>query len=295
MLSVTDTKSFRDFVDFTLTTTAGLSLPVTIGGRQSKLVLTNYLFGNGSVIDYSTTQVFFAGIISGRDVLFLYGRPDQTSETGVQLTGASSGSPSSDLVTISENGTIKFKRDTKGLVTVYSSSTQLILYADEETVRGFWAPMLSSSSYLDYENFWDVAQGDERQFVLVGGPYLVRDALWDAGTKTLSLRGDLNGSTEITIIGAPPKTQAITWNSNPLALSTISARNNHFKATISPSISTESFGIPKLGDWKVANSLPEIEDYDDSDWVVMNKTETTSPNKMYYGDGRVLYGCDYGL
>ncbi|KAJ3503067.1 hypothetical protein NLJ89_g8601 [Agrocybe chaxingu] len=46
---------------------------ITMGGRQSKVVLTDYAVGASSKITYSTAQVFYAGTIDGRDVLFLYG------------------------------------------------------------------------------------------------------------------------------------------------------------------------------------------------------------------------------
>ncbi|EEB95866.1 hypothetical protein MPER_05099, partial [Moniliophthora perniciosa FA553] len=53
--------------------------------------------------------------------------------------------------------------------------------------------------------------------------------------------------------------------------------------------------VIELGPWKYADSLPEIRDYfDDSDWVEANHTQTNIPHRMLYGDGRVLYGCDYG-
>ena len=54
--------------------------------------------------------------------------------------------------------------------------------------------------------------------------------------------------------------------------------------------------IPALSDWRFANSLPEIQDgFDDRSWTIANKTSTNSPFKPFYGDGRVLYGCDYQL
>jgi hypothetical protein len=40
--------------------------------------------------------------------------------------------------------------------------------------------------------------------------------------------------------------------------------------------------------------LPEIRSgFSDANWTPANHTTTKIPFKPYYGDGRVLYGCDY--
>jgi hypothetical protein len=54
---------------FNVTTLLGpLQIPqvtpsITIGGRQSKMIVVNYAFGTSRII-YSTAQVFFAGMLS---------------------------------------------------------------------------------------------------------------------------------------------------------------------------------------------------------------------------------------
>lgn len=71
----------RDVTTFKLnvTTSAGnFEVPrftsgITLAGRQSKIIVTDYSFGLSSKVLYSTAQVLFAGQIGGRDVLFLYG------------------------------------------------------------------------------------------------------------------------------------------------------------------------------------------------------------------------------
>ena len=59
-----------------------------LNGRQSKVIVTNYLFGSSRVV-YSTASVFFAGKIGARDVLFLYGDSDQVHEAVLLLKGTS--------------------------------------------------------------------------------------------------------------------------------------------------------------------------------------------------------------
>ena len=54
--------------------------------------------------------------------------------------------------------------------------------------------------------------------------------------------------------------------------------------------------VPELTGWRYADSLPEVgRGYDDGAWVVADRTSTNIPTKPAFGDGRVLYGCDYGL
>jgi hypothetical protein len=77
-----------------VTTSAGnMQLPqiassVTLGGRQSKVIVTDYVFGNSKLL-YSTAQILFASRIGTRDVLFLYGDTTQEHETSLILTGIS--------------------------------------------------------------------------------------------------------------------------------------------------------------------------------------------------------------
>jgi hypothetical protein len=57
-----------------------------------------------------------------------------------------------------------------------------------------------------------------------------------------------------------------------------------------------SISVPGLKDWKFADSLPEVRsDFNDANWTAANRTKTNIPFKPYYGDGTMLYGCDYGL
>ena len=55
--------------------------------------------------------------------------------------------------------------------------------------------------------------------------------------------------------------------------------------------------VPKLTGWRFKDSLPEVNDdtFSDVDWTLANRTTTNIPVKPAYGDGRILYGCDYGL
>ena len=59
------------------------------------------------------------------------------------------------------------------------------------------------------------------------------------------------------------------------------------------SLSKEASGItvPKLTNWKFADSLPEVQSgFSDEKWVVADHTTTNITAKPKFGDGRILYG-----
>ncbi|KAF9220869.1 glycoside hydrolase family 35 protein [Gyrodon lividus] len=277
------------------TSTGSFQIPrvasaITLSGRQSKVIVTDYSFGLSKVL-YSTAQVLYAGQIGGRDVLFLYGDYSQEHEVALVLTGtprfqaqsASISSTSADGVT-----TITFLAGIDGLVTVWDSSAQLILYSDTVTAGTFWSPEIPSSESGDFANYWQFGTNTS---VLVGGPYLVRNATISG--STLALRGDLNEGVRLIVI-SPETVKAVTWNGIPVAADATLTPYGGFFAQISPSTSVAAIAAPPLIGWKYADSLPEIQaNFSDADWTIVNHTTTNIPFKPYYGDGRVLYGCDY--
>ncbi|TFY81153.1 hypothetical protein EWM64_g2859, partial [Hericium alpestre] len=94
---------------FTLTvdTSAGtIEVPqiasnITLGGRESKVIVTDYHFGENSTLLYSTASVLFAGRIGSRDVVFLYGDGNQEHEASLILQGPASIRAQSSLVSFS--------------------------------------------------------------------------------------------------------------------------------------------------------------------------------------------------
>ncbi|KIJ64658.1 glycoside hydrolase family 35 protein [Hydnomerulius pinastri MD-312] len=267
---------------------------ITLGGRQSKVIVTDYSFGSSKVL-YSTAQVLYAGQIGDRDVLFLYGDPSQEHEAALTLTGTPRlQAQTASISSTSANGvtTLSFLSGIEGLVTIWDSSEQLILYSDTTTAGTFWSPEIATSASGDFANYWQFGTNTS---ILVGGPYLVRNATISG--STLALRGDLNESVRLTVI-APETVKAITWNGIPIpadatAAATLTPQGG-FSAQLSPSSSAAGIVPPPLTGWKYANSLPEIQsNFSDANWTLANHTTTNIPFKPYYGDGRVLYGCDY--
>ncbi|KAG9315962.1 glycoside hydrolase family 35 protein [Chiua virens] len=256
-----------------VTTSAGsfqiprVASAITLSGRQSKVVVTDYSFGSSKVL-YSTAQVLYAGKIGIRDVLFLYGDPSQEHETALRLTGVPR--LQAQIATISYtfiNGvsTVTFLAGIEGLVTVWDSSEQLVLYSDTATAGTFWSPEIPMDPSDSFANYWQYGTNTS---VLIGGPYLVRNA--SVSGRTLVLRGDLCCLLQLL---------------------------NRVDSLLGYPLQLLSTGMvaPRLTNWKYANSLPEIgSDFSDTNWTTANRTETNIPFKPHYGDGRVLYGCDYG-
>lgn len=284
-----------------MTTSAGwfqiprVASAITLSGRQSKVVVTDYSFGSSKVL-YSTAQVLFAGVIGNRDVLFLYGDPSQEHEVTLALTGKprlQAQSASISYTSTDDVPTISFLSGIEGLVTVWDSSEQLVLYSDTATAGTFWSPEIPTNPSAQFSNYWQYGTNTS---VLIGGPYLVRNAT--VSGSTLALRGDLYEGVRLIVI-APDTVKAVTWNGIPVsadfAAATVITHQGGFSAQITPSSgSVTGIVAPQLTNWKYANSLPEIEsDYSDTSWTIADHKETNIPFKPYYGDGRVLYGCDY--
>ncbi|OBZ71548.1 putative beta-galactosidase A [Grifola frondosa] len=284
------------------TSNGTLTLPrtfssIALNGRQSKVLLTDYSFGVKSSVLYSTASVFFAGTIGTRDVLFLFGDGDQSHEAALAFTGSGVRAQSAD-VRFSGGGaatTVTFLPGVKGLITVWDSDTQLVLFADPVTAATFWAPTIPAAmpnTAPGLESFW---QFGSNTTVLVGGPYLVRNASISHGE--LALRGDLNVSVPLTVI-APSSVTAISWNGErvPVDATTTSAGRGFLTGHLTLSSSVKSIEAPTLGGWRFADCLPEVQPgFSDEDWAIADHTSTNITQKPLFGDGRVLYGCDYGF
>ncbi|KAJ7483000.1 glycoside hydrolase family 35 protein [Mycena galericulata] len=304
-------------VDFQLTVDRPLGVlripvgvpAITLGGRQSKVIVTDYGFGKGSKLAYATASILFAGVIGARDVVFLHGASEQAHEIAMELTGTPNpwlySRQSSTLVethadTHGSGALISFHPGIEGLLVVYDSDTQLVLFADSHTATTFWAPALTTPSGEredPFAHFWGVGTNAS---VLVGGPYLVRDAKLEREGALLVLTGDLREEVRLTVV-APPSVRQITWNGIDLGGADLAANavaTGMFFVDLVPRTAAmaSSLHVPSLDGWRYRDSLPEITaEFDDKAWTVADHTETNVPEKMWYGDGRVLYGCDYGF
>ena len=254
---------------------------------------------------FSTAQIFYASTIDKRDILFLHGDISQDHEAAIFLTGTPNKvqNAHSSLVKFTTSNPsfssgmtiVSFLSGIDGLVTVWDSDTQLVLYSDSVTAATFWSPAIAGPSNDPLANYWGLGTN---QSILVGGPYLVRDA--KISGSTLALRGDLKTDARLTLI-APRNIRFITWNDQPVfgdfsVASSLSSIGGFVGQLQTRHSLTSRVKLPKLTGWKFQDSLPEIqESFNDDIWAVANHTTTNIPLKPYYGDGRILYGCDYGL
>ncbi|KAL4259131.1 glycosyl hydrolase 35 family protein [Pleurotus pulmonarius] len=271
---------------------------ITLGGRQSKVVVTDYAFGSSRLL-YSTAQIFFAGAIDGRDVLFLFGDSTQEHELDLTLAGTPRGlRPQSNAVRFANSSpsssrtTVSFLPGIEGLITVWDSDQQLILFSDTPTAATFWAPTIAGKASDPLKNFWQIGTNST---ILVGGPHLVRTA--SISGSRLDLKGDLSESVRLSVI-APSNVRSITWNGERVEADVQTSSQLSFRGGFVSSLKATTTGIkiPKLENWKFSDSLPEIQTgFSDQKWAVANHTSTNIPFKPYYGDGRILYGCDYGF
>ena len=268
--------------NLSVTTSAGaFTIPqavpnITLNGRQSKVIVTDYHYGSSGFVLWSTAPIFFAGHIGTRDVLYV------TADRGEPSELALSHSARVDLEF--PDGVLE-----GGPLAVIDSNTSLVLVSTSLTADTFFAPVLGGTNR--HANFWQIGTNST---ILVGGPHLVRNASLGAD-GTLALHGDLNASVTLQVIG-PPNMTAVTWNGKPVAKNATDL--SRFPGTFVGhlTLSSTDTAVPTLTGWKFSDSLPEIKAaFNDSNWVVADHTTTNIPFKPYYGDGRVLYGCDYGL
>ena len=271
--------------DLSVTTSVGtITIPqavpnITLNGRQSKVIVTDYHYGSSGFVLWSTAPIFFAGHIGTRDVLYVT---------------ADRGEPGELALSRSARVDLKFPEGVpgEGPLAVIDTETSLVLVSTTLIAGTFFAPVLSGTG--PHANFWQIGTNST---VLVGGPQLVRNASIGIDGM-LALHGDLNASVTLQVIG-PPHMTAVTWNGKPVtkdaaATQDLSRQPGTFVGYLP--FSNMNMTVPTLTGWKFCDSLPEIKaTFNDSNWVVANRTTTKIPFKPYYGDGRVLYGCDYGL
>ncbi|KIJ53974.1 glycoside hydrolase family 35 protein [Sphaerobolus stellatus SS14] len=271
-----------------------VSSSIELNGRQSKVIVTDYSFGSSKLL-YSTASIFFAGKIGSQNVLFLFGDSDQSHEIALELTPAAHPiKTTSPLVKFSNlqgssESTIVFLPGIQSSLAVWESPQQLILFADSVTVASFWAPVISSNA-SSLGNYW---QFGSNETVLVGGPYLVRDAKIHG--SELLLTGDLNASVPLTVV-APPNIQSVSWNNAVVSNAIRSPFSSLIKGNLKMKPIALSVKLPTLTNWKFKDSLPEVSGgFSDEAWITANHTTTNIIPKPFFGDGRVLYGCDYGF
>jgi hypothetical protein len=217
---------------------------VTLAGRQSKVIVTDFAFGSSRAL-YSTAAVFFAGKLNGRDVLFLHGDVGVQHSVAIKLSGAAKVGGNKIATTSSGPSgytTIIFKPTTEGLTAVFSGTTgPLVLFATTATVGTYWQPTINTGK----GEYWAL---DTNSTLLIGGPYLVRSA--ELKGNTVALTGDLDKDTVVSVYGAP-KGAKFTWNGKAISVSTSSVLDGLVEGKVA--ISEGQVNVPTISNWKYAD------------------------------------------
>ncbi|RDB21488.1 putative beta-galactosidase A [Hypsizygus marmoreus] len=261
---------------------------LTFNGRESKILVTDYIFGRAGIrILYSTAEIMTWTTIGTTDYIILYAPSSQTGETALRFTSAPTVLGPSSVTNTYSNGTLTLNYLLSGsqFITITSGGNALVMILmDKETANTWHAPTIPGTG--TFGQFFSIGTN---QTVLVGGPYIVRTAL--INTNTLSLTGDLNGTTTIEFL-ASPAISSLIWNGAPITIAMTS--RGSYLANLNASQPAPS--LPALNHWKVAGSLPEIElTFDDSSFVTADLTTTNYTNLPVLAGNRVLYSQQYGF
>ena len=265
----------------TLDTSEGsITVPnVSLNGRQSKILVTDYVFGDHTLL-YSSADVATYAILDS-DVLVLYLKEGQVGEFAFKgdddLTYTVHGESSFADAT---NGTHQVFAYTQspGTTAVKFSNGVLVYLLEQSAAWRLWTPSTTSYPY---------PKADQKLIVL--GPYLVRSA--SISHQVLHVSGDNDVSTTIEAYVGSATISTIDWNGVRLAAT--KTAYGSYTATILGA-ETRTISLPSLDRWHSADSLPESQpDYDDSRWIVCNKTTTLSP--VAPSTLPVLFSSNYGF
>lgn len=221
----------------------------------------------------------------------LYGSEGQPLEAVISAPTGETGTPaisgsSSISVNTTNDGSLLITGTPSGISVVDSGSDTVIIIADKTTALTFWQTFLQSQNDSPYDVSYNASS------VLLAGPYLIRNAT--IYSSTLELFGDTNETTTLTLLAGPSNIDSIAWNGQPVD---VTQSDIGLQATLVGPSNSSTFETPDLSTamWRTMNSLPEADpDFDDSDFVVANKTSTSRPQQPFAGDV-ILYADEYGF
>lgn len=279
--------------NFTMTmdTSAGeIQVPTTgtasLHGLAAKILLSDFPFGKHTML-YSTAEVLTASIVDGEEVLVLwvpngesaeFAIKDYSSQRKPKVVQTCPGceiifQPSYDKIL-----TVNFHQEA-GISIVDFDGFRVVL-VDRGVAWKTYVPKLSNEPVTGLD-----------KNIIVHGSHLIRSAAIKG--RTLELRGDTNYETVLKV-HAPAKVSRVSWNGADIKH--VERKNRVLEATLpGPRLKAEDVlsQLNAPSEWSYADTLPEIfPKYDDSKWIVANKTETAIPSKPETLP--VLYAEDYG-
>lgn len=272
------------FTVYLRTSAGNITVPnVQLDGRQSRIMVTDYNFGTGNSLLYSTADILTYGLFDV-PVLVFYLYEGETGEFAFKKAGSFKQYGTSINITTTTgtgNSSSTFTKYTwiqgNGATALKFSSGLVVYLLDMPTAWTFFAPPTTPDP--------NVGANDQ---IFVIGPYLVRDANVFGGTVYVT--GDNANDTSIEVYVSNPGVRTINWNGQYLQTSMTPYGSLIAKCN---GAAGRTVNLPTLTGWRVNDSLPEAQpSYDDSKWTVCNKTTTLSPVAPLTRP--VLFSSDYG-
>lgn len=239
---------------------------ITVGGRDSQMLVANYRFGDQRLA-YSTSQL----VTATPGMALFYGVNGSDGETVLRYPSQ----PKVQVLSGKASSSWDPARGDLRLNYVHSGLTEVLV-----TGGGRAPARLLFSDTTNALTFWPDGP------VLTRGPYLVRSA--DVRGRVLALRGDTSATTDVQVF-APANVVAISWNGRPVRTNRQPDGSLTFRAGGPPAVT-----LPTLDNWKFAYESTERQpDFDDSGWLPADHRTTNNPNAP--GSLPVLYADDYGF
>lgn len=254
-----------------------IEVPVSLAGRQSKILVTDYPFGSKTLL-YTSADILTYGVFDVEVLVFYLAEGQDgefsfvdSSNLSFEVFGFSNVSQSTT------ESVIRYKwTQAPGVTTIKFSNGVLVYLLEQETAWHFWAPATTSAP--------DV-KPDKQIFVI--GPYLVRSA--NIVDRVLHISGDNDVKTTLEAYTGTD-VQFVVWNGQRLS----AKQTRYGSITVQiPGAEDRIISLPLLENWRSANSAPEVQaSYDDSRWVICDKNHTLNPYQPLTLP--VLYSSDYG-
>ncbi|KAJ5279242.1 beta-galactosidase [Penicillium angulare] len=259
----------------------------TVSYRLRIPTSVDYDVGGISLI-YSSAEVFSWKKSGSKSVLVLYGGEDETHEfaipqalgmpstvEGIGLHIASAGSSHATV--------IKWSVQPERRVVHFGEQLEIHLLWRNNAYK-YWVLDLPVAGVLQRH----ASLSRTNSSVIVKAGYLLRTA--EVVDTRLKLTGDLNATTELEVIAAPPNINVVTFNGKCVDTKKLAGRLTGSLKFKAPSIKLSDLATQQ---WHYTDSLPEIQrGYNDQRWTVCNHTHSTNTRNLTTPFS--LYATDYG-
>jgi beta-galactosidase len=243
---------------------------ITLNGRQSKMLLANYMLGDTTLL-YSTSELMTHAAIDGREVAILYGDRDQPGETLLRL-------PRRPVVEVLAGDVEQQWADGELRLNYRHGALARVQISAEGAGRPL---LLLIGDKAEAARFWRMDTSDGP--VLVRGSHLLRTALSQAGD--LALTGDVGADGDVEVFSGQSR---LNWNGRPVV--TRPTASGSLTGTLP---TARAIALPSLN-WRMREEAPDISpDFDDSHWQIADRTHSASITTP--GTLPVLFADDYGF